>query len=435
MRASPITQHKLLLQTFLQTSAGRTIGNEIASANGASRQQFEGLVHSLPPYELLMPYREQRLSWTWDDPGIEVAAAPELHAHSVIAYDASGGVRTLTKGSQDVRRALVELRPERLWSRRMAVKPYVPGSVIQDADENEISGTFTTVRSNGRRETIELAELPAISPPFAMGKLAPGDASLRSSSHAARAPSLFGTSDTTWLISIQVSYQAQDWNSTQDPYFNACYKLISTQTGCTENTILRFYGLQNGGLYELPGPTYYPVAPLLVHRVTDNSMDQIEITVRERDTLTGYGLYMGTWDITWENKIWTDPFNGVFFYVDYPDPPAGPPCYKCLRAGLFSWEKAAPPPPPPPPLAVTMTGPSSIRPNSNCTWAASVNGGVTPYTYAWKRNGTSVSTSSSYDGTGNTTFTLALTVTDHANSTSTVSKTVSISSLAALCNQ
>lgn len=76
------------------------------------------------------------------------------------------------------------------------------------------------------------------------------------------------------------------------------------------------------------------------------------------------------------------------------------------------------PVPPVPPVTVTIYGTTYEQFSSyNCrsrTWTSSVSGGVSPFTYQWKRDGTVVGTGSSYTGSvcgSDWGFTLELTVT------------------------
>lgn len=45
------------------------------------------------------------------------------------------------------------------------------------------------------------------------------------------------------------------------------------------------------------------------------------------------------------------------------------------------------PPPPPPALTVSISGPSTVRPDDVCTWVGGVSGGTPPYTLEWLVNG------------------------------------------------
>lgn len=53
---------------------------------------------------------------------------------------------------------------------------------------------------------------------------------------------------------------------------------------------------------------------------------------------------------------------------------------------------------PPPSWTVSIAGPLSISDEATCTWAASVSGGTSPYSYGWYRDGVQVSTMDYYTG-------------------------------------
>ncbi len=64
-------------------------------------------------------------------------------------------------------------------------------------------------------------------------------------------------------------------------------------------------------------------------------------------------------------------------------------------------------------LIATIQGPTLMQQYSSNTWTAGVAGGRPSYTYAWHRDGTLVSTSTSYNGSVDTGgFQLRLTITD-----------------------
>ena len=71
------------------------------------------------------------------------------------------------------------------------------------------------------------------------------------------------------------------------------------------------------------------------------------------------------------------------------------------------------PAPPPPPPAVTIVGQTTIAPNAQCTWGASVSGTVGSVTYQWTVNGSPVGTNSSTltYGSANPPFEITVTIT------------------------
>lgn len=100
-------------------------------------------------------------------------------------------------------------------------------------------------------------------------------------------------------------------------------------------------------------------------------------------------------------------------------------------------------PPPPPPLNASIVGsstiylPTKIQYSRTYSWSANVSGGVTPYSYQWYYklgslayqyvgSGSSYSRTYTYIGYKTRTDNLKLVVTDNANQTKTVYKTISI---------
>lgn len=85
-------------------------------------------------------------------------------------------------------------------------------------------------------------------------------------------------------------------------------------------------------------------------------------------------------------------------------------------------------------LAVSISQPSSIRPNAQCYWFATVSGGNGPYTYSWSRSGgTSTSTTNEFSTQSSSSFTIFLTVTDALGTWRSVSKSITVTSSAFIC--
>jgi hypothetical protein len=66
------------------------------------------------------------------------------------------------------------------------------------------------------------------------------------------------------------------------------------------------------------------------------------------------------------------------------------------------------PPLPGPQLHAEISGPSALAPNTTCTWSVGVTGASGSINYQWYRDGTPVSSSSSYTGSSGSGFTLAV---------------------------
>lgn len=94
-------------------------------------------------------------------------------------------------------------------------------------------------------------------------------------------------------------------------------------------------------------------------------------------------------------------------------------------------------PVPPPALSAQLLGPSPVKPSQSCTWAASPSGGVPPYAYVWKKNGstmygeTGVQVTTSFSSYGS----LEVRVTDNVGTQVSKTKTVYVQSTAQACPQ
>lgn len=88
------------------------------------------------------------------------------------------------------------------------------------------------------------------------------------------------------------------------------------------------------------------------------------------------------------------------------------------------------------PLTVSIAnGPTSVKPNVECEWDGTANGGTSPYTFNWWKNAiSSIGTGPNlfYTNTGSN-FTLYLDVTDALGATATTSQAITISSGAPAC--
>lgn len=74
MRASLLTEHKLVLQEFVATPAGRTLVNAGAMAIGVTGDSLGRVIASLPPMDFYVPGAAHRKSWRGDGQVLVAAA-------------------------------------------------------------------------------------------------------------------------------------------------------------------------------------------------------------------------------------------------------------------------------------------------------------------------------------------------------------------------
>jgi hypothetical protein len=155
-RASPYVMHKLFLQDFVATPAGRRIAGRAAAAVGATEEYWLRTVGALPRLEFSVPRRADRLTWRGTD-NVAVALVANRQLPSRV-YTAIGSLDTA-----DARRdALVVIRLAPAGSELYRSKPQrsVSGSVIQDADDGEGGVQYIRQRSDGTELLLDLMRAP-----------------------------------------------------------------------------------------------------------------------------------------------------------------------------------------------------------------------------------------------------------------------------------
>lgn len=89
LQESPLNEHKLVLQDFVETRLGRRLLTEAAERLERRPGQLRQLVGTLPEMDFYVPYREQRLTWT-GSPLVAVAAILDVDAEVAVAYTPAG---------------------------------------------------------------------------------------------------------------------------------------------------------------------------------------------------------------------------------------------------------------------------------------------------------------------------------------------------------
>lgn len=110
MRESRFTDHKLVLQQYLASSAGRRFLDATATALGLSAQELSTLAAAVEPLDFYVPFRTHRLAWR-GTPDVIVGSTLDLDAPTIVAYDGEGNPRTLALADGTPQQPLVILHP------------------------------------------------------------------------------------------------------------------------------------------------------------------------------------------------------------------------------------------------------------------------------------------------------------------------------------
>lgn len=141
MRASRVTEHKLVLQEFVRTPAGQHMLRAAAAASGTTVSGLAGQIAELPAMDFYAPFREHRASWRGST-DVVVAATLDENAVNVLAYGTDGARVALDARDGVPGRPLLLLHPAERKSPRFNPQPDTPGDVIQDFGDGESSGTI-----------------------------------------------------------------------------------------------------------------------------------------------------------------------------------------------------------------------------------------------------------------------------------------------------
>lgn len=298
MRASPLTEHKLVLQDFIRTPAGQTLVRAAANAAGKAPHEIDALVSSLPLMDFYVPLREHRMQWRGNaDIVVAVALGNDWSAASF--YGTDGRLVHLAGSSPPPAGALLMIHPAERKSRRIHPQRNAVGDVIQDPDDGELSGTFAWTDRQGRSREVDLADLVA-------GRRA-GVQYMEPCSECTGGGGGAGASDTTFLDYLWVNYE--------DGLYDAVEVELLTRYVVGDQEV--DYGtLRIEGVVRYTH--YYPHSMLILREIPPGSTDKITLKVYETDAL--FNDYFGKRDFVFGDKaiqrtIWSDqkscePFAG-----------------------------------------------------------------------------------------------------------------------------
>jgi hypothetical protein len=156
MRASLVDEHKLVLQTFVQTASGKALLQAASRKSGVSLKTIETQIAALPTLDFYMPIRAHRQSWQGTD---NVAVVATLDRKGpFVAYTTTGTAVSLAGKTRDQLAPFFILHPSEPAGRRVHPQAATSGSVIEDANDGQGSERITWIPAGGTPVTIDLAD-------------------------------------------------------------------------------------------------------------------------------------------------------------------------------------------------------------------------------------------------------------------------------------
>ncbi|HWL41045.1 MAG TPA: hypothetical protein VNO75_12490 [Gemmatimonadaceae bacterium] len=156
MRASPVDEHKLVLQTFVQSESGKAMLRAAAERSGVSVESLEAQIASLPELDFYMPIRAHRRSWEATG-NILVVATLDLRG-PFVGFTTSGNAMLLSGQKRDQLGPFFMLHPAEPKGRRVGAEAASSGSVIESPNDGNGSESLTLTLAGGRTVTIDLSD-------------------------------------------------------------------------------------------------------------------------------------------------------------------------------------------------------------------------------------------------------------------------------------
>ena len=172
MRASLVTEHKLVFQDFVRTPTGRDILLEGSRRLGIPVESVDRMIAQLPALDFYVPSPSQRRSWKGEGGRVRVGFVTRDRGARFLAFNEDGvGADRIDELKQSFGASFLLQKAQRK-SRRIHPQASVPGTVIEDANDGELSGSFVEYLSDGSTKVTELADYFADKPMPASTNLA-----------------------------------------------------------------------------------------------------------------------------------------------------------------------------------------------------------------------------------------------------------------------
>jgi hypothetical protein len=149
-RASRVTEHKLELQPFLATPVGGRLLTASASAVGLTPATFAAMTARVPTLDFYVPRRQDRRTWNGAGQVVVLGTAADGDDVSAISgYRTTGAAITFTARDLGRGPVVLLLHPAESKGIRADAQPDVPGAVIQDANDGQLSVRVVQTLPNG----------------------------------------------------------------------------------------------------------------------------------------------------------------------------------------------------------------------------------------------------------------------------------------------
>jgi hypothetical protein len=142
-RASPLTEHKVVLQDFIQTPTGQSLLRSASEASGIAIQNLSAAIASLPPIDFYVSSRKHRREWDGNS-AVVVGAAMGAWRAEVNGYSQAGNPWLVTQQNWERGPVVILMHPAEAKSTRVGPQPSQPGDAIESPGERTLSATLAS---------------------------------------------------------------------------------------------------------------------------------------------------------------------------------------------------------------------------------------------------------------------------------------------------
>ena len=280
MRASLLGDHKLKLEELPGSPAGRELIAAAAAATGRSAESIAAELGALPPTDMYVALRADRRSWS-AGPRVRVVALVDRSDPVQRGYGTGGDSLDIDGSASRRGDVVIVVAPAGDRTRRIGPQRARAGSVIQDEDDGEVTGSATYFNATGDSVVVELADILTLADVTPQARRRGGDTGPSSSRGSASGrPSLSlmsaaaaGPADTTRLVGFMISYRdGGGWFGSDDfsePYFRSYRGIVRSEVRFTHIRTSQYY---------------YPNIPLIHSRVQPWISNAVQVELKEDDS-------------------------------------------------------------------------------------------------------------------------------------------------------